>query len=238
MKTVKTLVYLLLVCISAFASETTIPIRDEMSVGGPLLNVGHVTLSETVTDGQLRLSRLDEWSVKNVSQHPIVAFVEEMYTQYPDGRNEARVAQYDSFFDSKVLKPGDVLDYSRPAHVTITVVPKSYDDRSEASSTVRIRWVQFSDGTCVGETKFAEGLIKMREGILEALTHLSEVYEVHGPEEFLKELNKTYETPLVDGYIAHLRYFYKDEHHDARETLDRVRAHLEIGRQRSQFIAP
>jgi len=235
MKAVKTTVYLLIACVSALASETTIPITDEVSPERPLANTGRVTVSETVASGQLLLSRRDEWSVKNVSQRTIIAFVEVMYTQYPDGRNGARTAQYDAFFDSRLFKPGDVLDYSRVPYVKKSPALKEYEP-VEATSIVKVRWVQFSDGSSSGDAKYAAQLMEMRQGVLSALTHLSDVYKTQGAEEFLKELDKQCESPLADGYIAHLRYFHKNEDHDAQQTFERVQAHLQIGEQRSRFV--
>jgi hypothetical protein len=229
----KILLSLLILAVSAFAADKTIPISDETSSGSPLANTGQITMSETITNGRRLISRRDEWTVRNASHQPIIAFIETMSVTYPDGEVAVRTVQHEAFFDTRLLNPGDVMDYSLGPSRVRSLDPKTYIE-TEPTSLVRARWVQFSDGTSWGDPQYAADLMQIRRGIWNALTHLTNTYKARGAEEFLKQLNKPQDGPEVDGFIWHLRNFLKD--HDAEQTFARVKFHLAVAEQRSAFM--
>jgi hypothetical protein len=121
MKIQKLLLSILVLAASGFAADKVIPISEDTSSGNPLANIGRITVSETINNGRQLISRRDEWTVKNASQEPIIAFVETMSVTYSDGEVAVRTVQHEALFDTSLFNPGDVMDYSLgPSRILIS----------------------------------------------------------------------------------------------------------------------
>lgn len=232
MNTVKNIICVLILCLVALAAET-IPLVDKSDPGSPIENEGIVTLTEWTADGKAFMSMQSDWKSTNISQKPILALMETMRVQYANGHSESVTQEHDAFFHPRTVSPGEVLPMvSGPAGTK--VIDEKYSKPATPVCEVAVRWVQFADGTVFGDEKYAQHLLELRKGIWGVLAHLNEVYTTKGAEEFLKELNKGYPDPHVDGYIEHLRRFQNE--HTTDETYQRVQEHLRMAEQRSKMV--
>ena len=78
MNLIKMLLWIVFLGVNVMASDKTVDIQEKLwpPQSGPLNNIGNVTLSEMDVNGKVFMSHRDMWTVKNVSQSPIVAIAE------------------------------------------------------------------------------------------------------------------------------------------------------------------
>jgi hypothetical protein len=214
-------VALLFLHVSAVADDFVVPIIDKSASGSPLENIGSVTLSETIKDGQSTRSRKIEWTVRNKSPKAIVTVVETLIFRYPSGESVEMKSEYEAFFGPKLVKAGGTISFSdNPSGVQISGASSS---SHEPSCEVIARWVQFEDGSTWGDIGSAEELLKNRAAIFSRLKQLDDIYKLQGAEQFALELQKQGQSE-VDGYIGYLRR--EQSKHGTQATIDELEGHL------------
>lgn len=225
---------MLLIGTAAAADDVSVPITSGPASGTPLDNRGTCKFSES---GRELLSTV--WSIANVSQKSIVAYVETLTVRYSDGRTEERPREWESFFHPTVIEPGDVIPPS-PQSAPPRIYPNPDSRPQDSVSSVQpsceanARWVQFLDGTIFGEPRYGEQLIKIRQATLTALRHLDEVYKTQGVQRFDEELQKPVQPSISDAYIEHLRRFEKE--HNALATVGQLETHIKVAEGRSKLL--
>jgi hypothetical protein len=237
MKKQVALVGVLLVCLGIAAGEDAVlAIVDKSPAGSPLQNIGSVTFSETAVGGAgVAVSHRDDWTVKNVSQKPIVAIVETLLIRDDKAVNVGREARYDAFFHPTLAEPGQAISPFSQDFFEDHVISSKYTPLVSARCEVTVRWVQFADGTTFGDNSYASPLIENRTAILKALQQLHEVYLNEGPEKFIEQLQQPVKQPDVDGYLEHLRILQKKG--GAARAVEALAEHLNVGQQRADLNA-
>jgi hypothetical protein len=213
------------------AEETTISITETITAGSPVQNTGSVTLSEAAIDEKRAvMSHSDEWTVKNVSQKPIVAFVETLLVRDADAVRVERKALYDAFFHPELVAPGETISLSEESHGK-QVISAKFIPPASPTCEVTVRWVQFADGSTFGDSKYAEQLLQDRVAIRGILEHLKDVYTNEGPEKFDEQLQERFHPPDADGYIEEIRIVRRNR--GAQKAIDTVTLHLNAAQQRA-----
>jgi hypothetical protein len=214
------------------AEETTISITETTTAGSPVQNTGSVTLSETAIDEKRAvMSHGDDWTVKNVSQKPIVAFVETLLVRDANGVSVERKAQYDAFFHPELVAPGATISLSEESQGKRVIIAKFIPPPVSPTCEVTVRWVQYADGSTFGDSKYAEQLLQDRVAIRGILEHLKDVYTNEGPEKFDEQLQERFHPPDADGYIEHIRIVRRNR--GAQKAIDTVTLHLNVAQQRA-----
>jgi hypothetical protein len=234
MKIAARVLWVLLTCVPMMAGTRTVPIVDNSPAGTPIVNSGSVTLTENNSRGIESMSRRDDWTAKNVSQKSIVVLVETLNIRYSNGHTVQRIAEYDAFFHPQIVNPGSAIDLSYEPSDT-HVADEKYSSLTQPSCEVEVRWVQFLDGTTLGDAKYAEHILESRRDIWSALSRLHKVFEQQGSDEFLKQLKEPNPSAMVDAYLEHLRNFQRE--HDTQGALGRLEEHLKMAETRSQLIS-
>lgn len=101
-------------------------------------------------------------------------------------------------------------------------------------SEVVVRWVQFSDGSTIGDSGYARELLASREVVLKNLRLLKEAYVNGGAEKFDERLKERIEPPVADAYIDHIRVVA--QMHGTENAVETLEMHLDIGEQRSRLF--
>jgi hypothetical protein len=180
------------------------------------------------------MSFQSDWNMKNLSSKPIVAVVETVLIQYSNGYNDSLTEEYDAFFHPQLLSPGGSFPMGGSPSGTTVVEDKNSAVHNDPACEVAVQWVQFADGSTLGDVRQAAHLLATRKLIFEALGRLDDVYKSDGAEVFLSELLKPIGDPHADGYIEHLRQFEKV--HTVVETYQRLDMHLQMAKERIQLL--
>src|SRR5438876_12267757 len=82
----------------ALGQNIAMPIINKSAPGSPIENVGTITMTEKIDNGSSHDSKVYELTAKNISDKPILMFVEKLLIVYPSGFGETVIKQIDSFF--------------------------------------------------------------------------------------------------------------------------------------------
>lgn len=226
---------LLLLVVEAVASDITLQITDKSIYGSPVENVGSCVLSDQPVSGKVYVSDEDTWTVRNVSQKKIVALVETLSITYPTGQVVTQEAQHERFFHPELLNQGDTTSFKLGRDET-HVIDESKTQPTEALCELEVRWIQFADGTTFGDSKYGAPMLETRRRTLDALMHLNDVYTKEGANAFVEQLGQHIEPLFAEAYIAHLRRLYEANGHDVKATVETLRMHIEMAKQRSGLM--
>jgi hypothetical protein len=218
----------------AAAQDKVLAIIDQSASGSPLENTGNVTLSETAMgEGRASVSHSDDWTVKNLSQKPIVAIVETLVVRDEVRETVRRTAQYDAFFQPDLVEPGHVISFSEPSTDNKHLLSKSsaYVPADSPVCEVTVRWVQFADGSTFGDSSYAKGILEFRAATMKVLQHLKEVYINEGQEKFSEQLQDQVNPPEADGFLQHIRNLQRK--HGTQKAAETLEMHLNTGEQRA-----
>src|SRR5438128_850080 len=115
MKTAKTIACVVLLSGISVAGQTVIAVTDAHGNASPVRNTGTATLSEETSGRNTLASDSETWVTTNVSTKPIVALIEQLLVEFPDGAKVKRNAQYELFFHPDPMLPGGQLSFSQPS---------------------------------------------------------------------------------------------------------------------------
>jgi len=225
---------LLFACVVAVAQVAVVPITDASPSASPIHNTGTVTLSQvTLPSGMVTLSHKDNWTVKNVSNKPVMAFVESLRMVYASGYTIERNAKYEAFFGPNgILAPGINFDGLLSIESSRTEPGRKADSlQRQPECEATVRWVQFADGTTFGDSGYGEQFLADRSAIWSALRRLKHVYAADGVNGFARQLEQRAAEPGVDAYLAHLRDLQQKR--GPQKAIEALQEHLAAAEERA-----
>ena|ERR1700730_17896405 len=161
---------LLLSAMGAFA-QTTVQTEDMSPPGSPVVFSGTASCSEWMNGKELRSRGTGSVKARNVSSRQIVAIVAVTKTVCPHAM-EDMLYQHDFFFKAHAFAQD--LDLDIP--LSINEGTDSYDLSAPANppaSTATLLFVQFDDGSIVGDKEVALNMLGQRTSVQTFLTRLS-----------------------------------------------------------------
>ncbi len=182
-----------------------VEIRDISAPGSPLVISGTVTITETLSpDGTVHVSTSQNVVAKNISNKTILTLVVKLEVTPPYGGPQEYTREYECFFASDVIRPGDTHDLLQrgPTHLE----PYNLNEPAKpAEAEITVLYVQFLDGSVFGHRMFADHILSLRRIAWRHLKRLDRAYSRQGEERFLEELNETVEPGGVEVLIENVR---------------------------------
>jgi len=213
-------------CLTAAAQQATrdlfVPVIDRSPQSSPVVISGSGILKDDPQQ-QPRYSGTARLSVVNVSAKSIVLIVLRLRASNVPNMDVGRTLD-DYFFSSELIEPGG-------AKVTEVTWPEFDEEekrkprlREEVQSTiyVSVLFIQFSDGSLLGNRKKAEEALDAREETIKRLADLESVYRTEGEKALLDDLAR----PTELAKIQQLQEFSEHENDKSKviEVLLRLRA--------------
>jgi hypothetical protein len=170
-----------------------VPIQDKSELYSPLQVSGEVSISETVQANQVSATRGELVKVRNISEKAILLFVASLIDAGPRSSRWDVDLTTDNFFKDKALLPGDeVTVWQRSLGDGFTVEPfrSATGEGRPPIAEFRLQFVQFADGSTVGDSEVAKEYIDSRESKLLFLRTLDDAYRAHGESGLLEALEQ------------------------------------------------
>lgn len=230
------LVFLVLsgsVPLRAQTTNSTVIVQDGSGSGSPFSVSGSVTIRETRRGDAVRVSITEnDISTKNISSQTILAVVAWLEITPAYGSPRRFVRQYECFFASDVIKPGDEHGVSEPSD-SEAEEPFDADDPPRAPrAEIRFVYVQFIDGSIFGHEGFGEHLMTLRRQTRKHLSNLEKTYDRQGEAAFLEELYQPAEPGEVDALIGNVRGTQRQR--GTLAAVAQIRAMLNHAKERQQ----
>lgn len=193
--------FLVLKCCLSFAQEHfNVSLTDESVPGSPFKVVGQVQLDETVAGNQLESAWGGNVVARNTSDKAILWFVASLTLIGRHNRGSVRGprdgATYmfsdDRFFRADLIQPDESVQMwdIKPVagHVDCCVNPVASPAPPRAE--VKMRYVQFADGSTFGDPLEVKDDLALRRSILDGLQRVVRSYSQNGEQGFLTEMRK------------------------------------------------
>lgn len=212
---------------------TNLVVVDRSEGGTPFHVTGEVRLKETVARDQVYTSMSQRIMAKNVSNQTVLMFVASIEVTPTFGAKEQSTRQYECFFATDVIAPGDEHALSEPRDEGgFTIQPHSTSAPLNApEAEVKILYVQFINGSEYGQRAFASDLLRLRRITWSHLKRLVRTYERSGEVGFLEELYERIDPGEVDVFFENIRQTARSR--GAQSALARVHFALKLADERT-----
>lgn len=137
----------------------------------------------------LVVSILDQFSCRNASGRPILAFVATIHyaSSYGNGLEDYTLVDI-RLFDEHLFEPEDVYSPPPNAHGTMILPFRAAEQTGLPKAEVKTVFAQFADGTTSGDVKVGEQLRRMLKEEWQVLSNLDQIYALQGGQEFMSSL--------------------------------------------------
>jgi hypothetical protein len=173
-------------------SPQIVDVVDKSEFQDVVQYVGHVSFSERFVGNQLISSCVSEISARNVSSKPIVLYIGSLTEEGPHGGcNMRRVFQYDNVFSAPV-EPQDAFEVAlspSAAERYASCCHNPLESPEDPKAELRTLYIEFADGSTVGDKRMAKDVLRRREAILTGLRQLDSAYKAGGQTAFAALLN-------------------------------------------------
>jgi hypothetical protein len=194
------MVFLLTVTLMSISGWSLPPqvvdVVDKSEFQNAVQYVGKFSFGEQFIGGQLLSSCGDDISARNISGKAIVLFVASLKANATlGGCRLDKVFQFDNVFSGHPVEPEANFKVSHQPYGTDRQVSQRRDtvgeteEPDEPKAEVRTLYIEFADGTAVGDKRAAEDILHTRNMILSALQQLESIYKVRGEAAFASLLN-------------------------------------------------
>ncbi len=233
----KTIIVAIALTISAWCQAATKTTAKDLS-SFPLSSSGTISMSETVSSGLAHLSYSENLQTVNASAKPILMFVQEVTVEYSSGYRDVDRKEYERYFASRMLEPGETFQYGRADH-GVKVLPVTNLTTSSPSCTIKTLFVQFADGSTFGDEKYASHILAIRKDIATALEHLNATYHDKGSKAFIQELNDTSKySSDVNAFLDTHRAMFSQNLEAPPSAMNHVLGMIDRAESRRMLLAP
>ena len=194
---------------TAQENPTRYSLRDLSRRGSPIQIVGYVTFQDNLADNVRSYSV--HASAKNVSRKGISAWSASLETTGASGPELTLSESHDFIFTGDVLAPNKaegVSEQSCPIRLVLRV-PNSESSTDTTDNTapartasVRVKFVQFSDGSIWGDRDEAAAVQQLRRETLHKIESLQRVYSEQGEKAFMDALAEPTALPCFERIKA------------------------------------
>lgn len=154
-------------------------INSEKSLASPLTATGTCSIHEQILpDNSVSTEWRMDISLTNMSSKEILAYEFSLDLISDHGAKVRYIQQADYIFTPElIIKPGAVDPLDFDPHSTMVTPHETTPFVRQANATINVLFVQFSDGTKYGRSKWSDNLHAYRTTALERLKSLSDAYQ-------------------------------------------------------------
>lgn len=195
--------------LSAWSQLTfTIPVQDRSETGSPVEISGTISFTENLLRDSLVTSSDYEVKARNTSEKEIVLVVASFDEAGPHGGSRHHVLEFDDVFRDGIA-PGQSFVLSRsdrvaPSFCCVNLASSAEQPKAE----VRVRFVQFSDGSTFGDKASAKNIFAIQAAVLDRLRALDGNED---EQEFLRILRQRMESDEADSFFEAIRRTQKEK---------------------------
>jgi hypothetical protein len=227
-----------------------VPVTDKSDIANVLQFSGNVSYLEQFVENEsgrppntryLETTSTSDVSAKNVSGRRILLVIATLDTSGSYGCSTSHSVEHTDHFWGMPLEPGKSIVVSHGRGTSSSLAdpnrPCANPDRapSEPKADARTVFVQFDDGSTLGDQEAASDVLNQRASILKALKQLDEVYAQQGEQGFLALLSADFGDSRLPQ-IVFLRETAKQSGSDA--AIQEVRRLLQRAeRNQARFAA-
>jgi hypothetical protein len=199
----------LFLAVSAWSQLTfTIPVQDKSDIGSPLEISGTISFTENLLANSITTASEYEVKARNISDKEIVLLVASFEEAGPHGGSRHHVLQFDDVFRAGI-SPGQSFVLSRsdrttPSFCCINLLSTAEQPKAE----VRVRFVQFGDGSTFGDKRAATEIFAIQAAVLDRLRVLDGAQD---DQEFLRILRLRMEPDEADDFFEAIRRTQKEK---------------------------
>ena len=225
------LICLLLLAGPCLAQVVNIPITDSAtSLHAVLANDGGLTFKRTTDGNSAEVTYSQNWTVRNASDKPILALHEVLLIHYKNGGTAAHSASYDAFFGTRAFEPGSSLNFSPAPTTSKHGITESDPEFNIVSCEIAEQWVQFQDGTILGNPTDGQQVLSSRRTDLLFFEELNQAYVNGGEEAFVRKLQRLSDS--ASQYLSDIQSLRQNEGTDkAVQTVQRYLTAAEAKKQ-------
>ncbi len=218
----------------------TVPLVDKTIGHSPFEVSGRALLRERARANELEWSWGEKVMVKNISDKAILLFVASL-TEFgrhtasenrhtAPGNGATYMLEEDRFFSDRLVLPGDslVLRDTQPTGQNLTCCINPLAEMREPLAEYRLLFVQFADGSTLGDEAEAADAMAMRETILSGMRELLEFYAERGPSGFSSKLM---ERSAFSATSVYKQIFAKYSNEGLQAALSQTNRILTIAKQ-------
>jgi hypothetical protein len=224
--------FLLLQASVAQQEAINVPFDNETVAGSPIEVTGKVSVREMVAGNEVESSWEMDLVAKNVSDKPILLLVGDLDAIGPHSNGGARkVIEY--FFGSPI-EPGASIPLGgsgaeRRSRCCINPLDQGHDPKA----SFRLLFVQFLDGSTLGDPTLAHDLLASRTATLQALRELARSYAEQGEHGFQTQLKDILDH---NSYGVLFMINRTEEEEGTAAAISRVRKLLAVGEEHEATI--
>jgi hypothetical protein len=182
-------------------------VTDTSESGSPLKVSGTASFTEEIARNAVTFSGDYKVDARNVSDKGIILVLAEFDEGGPHGAKRRHVIQLDHFFWDEIASGQSfVLARGDPAKRVPGCCETPLTPAAEPTAEIRVRYIQFADGSTYGDDRTAENALRLRSAIREALVLLD---NIGNDQEFLSLLAQRTKTEDVDDFLDSMRHTVK-----------------------------
>lgn len=211
-------------------------VQDQSADRSALEFSGPVMLWEEPLQEGLLSAYAPDFQAQNVSGKTILAFVVDWELTGSWGQGVTSGSRLeDCFFADDVILPNGFISFRVPPHRQSTAPSfNTLANRTVPAALTYARYIQFTDGTELGDRNHGDELFRVRNQIWRHLRSLDRVYRLGGEEPFVQELNDTIEPWGADYFFASIRKTQMEQ--GAEAAIQQVRIGLAWAREHQRAL--
>lgn len=172
--------------------------------GSPIELTGKISVDETIAANQVKSVWERNVTAKNISAKPILLLVGDLDAIGPHSNGGMRLSREDFF--GYPIQPGDTIALAKGSITQVSCCMNPLDKPSDPKSGFRLLFVQFLDGSTLGDAAEAQDVLSTRAKTLNALRKLAEAAS-QGEQLFQSQLQQQSDAA---GVLAGIRTTQKE----------------------------
>lgn len=170
--------------------------------GSPIELTGKISVHETIAANQVKSVWERNVTAKNISAKPILLLVGDLDAIGPHSNGGMRLSREDFF--GYPIQPGDTIALAKGSITQVSCCMNPLDKPSDPKSGFRLLFVQFLDGSTLGDAAEAQDVLSTRAKTLNALRKLAEAAN-QGEQLFQSQLQQQSDAAGVLAGIVRLK---------------------------------
>lgn len=164
-----------------------VPFDSTLVADSPIELTGKISVQETITGNQVKSLWEKNVTAKNISAKPILLLVGDLDAIGPHSNGGMRLST-EGFFGYP-MQPGETIALAQGTNTLVSCCINPIDRPSDVKSGFHLLFVQFQDGSTLGDADEAQDVLSTRAKTLSALRELAKAAN-QGEQQFQSQLQQ------------------------------------------------